>query len=101
VRTPVVLGRIAKVSAVVVVSAAIAWQAQSEHSASGHSVQNETISPLLKYRAAQVREHHYSMRNRFELSKAYYGSGDALLEAAELLKQAKLEGQQQSTLTKS
>jgi len=86
---------------VVVVSATIAWQAQAEQRTSSHSESGVLVSPLLEHRAAQVREQNRSMPNRFALSKAYYGDGDAMLEAAELERQAEAKGTRSSSLTKS
>ncbi|MFK8054513.1 MAG: hypothetical protein AB8F78_00215 [Saprospiraceae bacterium] len=86
-KTSVVLGRVVKVAAVVVITATITWQSRTEHQVKGGEDRDILTQqaglvpqPWVDYRKEQV----HSMPNRFALSKAYYGTENALLEAAEL-----------------
>lgn len=106
-KSKVVLGRIVKVAAVVIITATITWQARTQQEAMGNQPQgvlNQQAGmiprSLAEFRKAQVQELTRTMPNRFALSKAYYGIENALLESVELEHKNK-EATEQVLLPKS
>ena len=84
-KTPVVVGRVAKVAAVLVVFISITWQARVQHQTVGineHSMLTLQAGLIpqdwAKHRQAQVKEVTRTIPNRFALSKAYNATDEAL-----------------------
>ena len=84
-KTSLILSRVAKIAAVLIVFVAFTWQARVQHQtlgASEHSMLTQQAGLIpqdwAKHRQAQVKEITRTIPNRFALSKAYNGADEAL-----------------------